>query len=117
MLSRVAPLLVLLLATAVGGCISVYRVDVSQGNIVTQEMVDLLKPGMTPNQVRFVLGTPLITDPFHPQRWDYYYSLRKGGAELPETRRLTVYFQNEQLVRIDGDVTAHAVPPAPVATP
>jgi outer membrane protein assembly factor BamE len=117
MLSRIAPLLVLLLAPAVGGCIAVYRVDVPQGNIVTQEMVDLLKPGMTPNQVRFVLGTPLITDPFHPQRWDYYYSLRKGGALFPETRRLTIYFQNEQLVRIEGDVTARAAAPAPVATP
>jgi outer membrane protein assembly factor BamE len=106
-----------LLALAAGGsaCLSIYRVDVPQGNVVTQEMVDLLKPGMTPSQVRFVLGTPLVTDPFHAERWDYYYSLRKGNATEPETRRLTVYFKNEQLLRVEGDVMTRPGAPAGAA--
>jgi outer membrane protein assembly factor BamE len=103
------PFLTLALAAAAAGCIAVYRVDVPQGNVVTQEMLDLLKPGMTPNQVRFVLGTPLVTDPFHKDRWDYFYSLRKGSAPTPETRRVTVYFKNEQLARVEGDVQARTV--------
>jgi outer membrane protein assembly factor BamE len=95
---------ILTLAAAAAGCLSVYRVDVPQGNVVTQEMLDLLKPGMTPNQVRFVLGTPLVTDPFHKERWDYFYSLRRGDALTAEMRRVTVYFNNDQLARIEGDV-------------
>jgi outer membrane protein assembly factor BamE len=100
---------ILTLAAAATGCVSVYRVDVPQGNVVTQEMLDLLKPGMTPNQVRFVLGTPLVTDPFHKERWDYFYSLRKGNAQTAEMRRVTVYFKNDQLARIEGDVQAKSL--------
>ena len=99
---------ILALTGAATGCVTVYRVDVPQGNIVTQEMLDLLKPGMTPNQVRFVLGTPLVTDPFHKDRWDYFYSFRRGGALKAETRRVTVYFRNDQLARIEGDVQARS---------
>jgi outer membrane protein assembly factor BamE len=108
---------ILTLATAATGCVTVYRVDVPQGNVVTQDMLDLLKPGMSPNQVRFVLGTPLLTDPFHKERWDYFYSLRKGNAQTAETRRVTVYFKNDQLARIEGDVQARSLRAPAEGTP
>ncbi len=101
---RLAAALVLAAATMTAGCITPYRMDVQQGNVITQEMVDQLKPGMTKAQVRFLLGTPLITDPFHPDRWDYFYSLRKGRSETPATRHLTVIFRNDVLVRLEGDI-------------
>ena len=81
----------------------VYKIDVEQGNIVTTEMVDQLKPGMSRRQVRFILGTPLVEDPFNPDRWDYPYVKRNGMDVLNESR-LTVYFDGDTLVRYDGDV-------------
>lgn len=92
-----------ILAALLAGCISIYRMDVAQGNIVTSEQIDQLKLGMTRSQVRFVLGTPLVTDSFHPDRWDYFYSLHKGSEARPETRRLTVIFKGDALASIDGD--------------
>ena len=74
-----------------------------QGNVVTQEMVDKLRPGMTHSQVRYVMGTPLITDTFHQNRWDYYYYLRKTGEKTGESQRLTVIFKNDSMVSIQGD--------------
>ncbi len=93
-----------LLVVSLAGCLTPYRMDVQQGNAISQEMVDQLKPGMTKAQVRFVLGTPLVTDPFHPERWDYFYSFRKGSEGVPTTRRLTVIFRNDRLVRIESDI-------------
>ncbi len=96
-------LLVLLLIT---GCSSVpsvlYRIDVQQGNVITQEMVDKLKPGMTRSQVRFVLGTALIDDVFHKDRWDYAYRLMQHG-NLVEEYKLTVFFEDDKLARTEGD--------------
>lgn len=92
-----------------------HRIEVQQGNLVTQEMLAKLKPGMTPSQVRYLLGTPLIVDPFHKDRWDYAYSLRKGGKVI-EQRRITVLFENDKLKSVEGDVTP-AVQPAPAAQP
>lgn len=77
--------------------------DVQQGNVVTQEMASKLKPGMSREQVRFVLGTPLVVDPFHADRWDYVYRLEKRG-ELVEERKLTVIFEDDRLKRVEGDV-------------
>lgn len=77
--------------------------DVQQGNYVSQEMVSKLRPGMTRDQVRFVLGTPLVTDPFHTDRWDYVYRMEKRG-NLKEQRKLTVVFDADKLVRVEGDV-------------
>lgn len=99
-------LLTLLVAVQLTGCITTYRMDIAQGNIVTQEQMDQLKLGMTRSQVRFVLGTPLVTDSFHPDRWDYYYSLHKGTEAKAETRRLTVIFKGDSLASIDGDIVA-----------
>jgi len=82
-----------------------YKIDIQQGNVVTQEMVAKLKPGMTRAQVRFILGTPLITDAFHANRWDYVYRYQKAG-KLMEERKLALFFDQELLQRVDGDVVA-----------
>lgn len=101
----------ILLSVVLAGCSSVpilpglkpYRIDVPQGNFVTQDMVAMLKPGMTRSQVRFALGTPLVVDPFRNDRWDYFYMLHKAG-ELAERRVVTVVFKGDELLRIEGDV-------------
>lgn len=85
-----------------------YKIEIQQGNVITQEMVARLKPGMTRSQVRFLLGTPPVTDPFHADRWDYVYRLSRAGR-LQEERKLTLFFQDDRLVRVAGDV----VPAAP----
>jgi len=82
-----------------------YKIDVQQGNVLTQEMVAQLKPGQTREQVRYILGTPLLTDIFHQQRWDYVYSYRKGRSGEVETRQFSVYFDKDnRLERASGDV-------------
>lgn len=85
--------------------ISPHRIDIQQGNAITQDMLEKLKPGMTPSQVRFILGTPLVVDPFHKDRWDYVYLLEKGRTRV-EHRRVTVIFENDKLKGLEGDVTA-----------
>jgi outer membrane protein assembly factor BamE len=80
-----------------------YRIDVQQGNLVTQDMVSTLKPGMTRDQVKFVMGTPLITDMFHQDRWDYVYRMQRGRGGAEE-RKITVYFDKDVLLRVEGDV-------------
>ena len=84
-----------------------HKIDIQQGNYVTQDMVAKLKPGMSRSQVRFALGTPLVADPFHPDRWDYVYVLQKKG-EVVEQRRIVVVFKDDTLLRIEGDVTPRA---------
>lgn len=84
-----------------------YRISVRQGNYLTQEMVAKLKPGQTKDQVRFALGSPLIEDAFHAQRWDYVYRFKTGDGEVSE-RRFTVFFDNDKLVRVSGDVEANS---------
>jgi len=100
--------------------ISPYRIDIQQGNVVTQEMVSKLKVGMTRSQVRFVLGSPLVTDMFHSDRWDYVYTMQKQGKP-EERRRLTVIFDGDKLATLEGDVVlsdkALEPPPAPKSPP
>lgn len=103
-------LFLVLIAGCLGGCgfvgfPGVYKIDVEQGNIVTQDMVDQLRPGMSRRQVRFILGTPLLQDTFNQQRWDYPYVKRNGQRVLSESR-LTVYFENDSLVEVTGDYAA-----------
>lgn len=100
-----------------------YRIDIQQGNHVSQEMVSQLKRGMTREQVRFVLGTPLVTDVFNADRWDYIYYFDPAGKPRQQ-RRLAVFFDKEgKLVRVDGDVmpasepAAASAPPAPKPAP
>jgi outer membrane protein assembly factor BamE len=81
--------------------ISPYRVNIQQGNFISEEMVSQIKEGMTKDQVRFVLGTPLISDAFHADRWDYSFRLQKGDGEL-STSRVTVFFKDGHMVRFEG---------------
>ena len=101
----VATFLLLLAACSVTEKLTPYKIDIQQGNVVTQEMVAKLKPGMTKAQVRFVLGTPLITDAYHANRWDYVYLYQKAG-KLTEERKLALFFNQELLHRVEGDVVA-----------
>jgi len=94
---------VCLLATA---C-TMHVIDVQQGTIITPEMVEQLKPGMTRNQVRFVMGTPTIADPFRHDRWDYIYTLKQGRDGEIQRRHIALYFEGDQLIRIVDD-EAHA---------
>lgn len=84
-----------------------YRMEIQQGNVLTQEMVAKLKPGMTRQQVRFVMGSPPIADAFHQDRWDYVYYLNKGG-KLVAQRRIILRFEGDTLKRIEGDVVPMA---------
>src|SRR5256714_9522502 len=100
-----------LVAALAAGCnfvpripgITPYRMEIQQGNFVSQEMVAQLKPGMTKEQVRFILGTPMVTDIFHSDRWDYVY-WRETSDGAREQRKLTVLFEKGELARLDGDV-------------
>jgi outer membrane protein assembly factor BamE len=80
----------------------VYRIDIQQGTVITQEMEAQLHPGMTREQVRFVLGTPALVDPFHANRWEYTYRMQPGRGD-PIERRFTVYFDADKLARYEGD--------------
>ena len=79
----------------------VYRINVEQGNVVNEEMVEKLRPGLNKRQVRYIMGTPLIEDSFHDDRWDYRYLLRNGNETLAETR-LTLWFDGDELARAEG---------------
>jgi outer membrane protein assembly factor BamE len=79
----------------------VYKMTVQQGNIITEKMVNQIALGMNREQVRYVLGTPLLTDLFHRDRWDYLYTIRRGHEPM-QSKRLTLWFQGDRLVSIDG---------------
>ena len=83
------------------GVIPVYRPDVQQGNFVSKEMVSQLKVGMTPEQVRFVLGTPLVSDIFHGERWDYPFRMRNGDGQIT-TSHVSVFFKEGRVERYEG---------------
>jgi outer membrane protein assembly factor BamE len=87
-----------------------YRMDIQQGNIVTSKMLMQLKPGMSKSQARFVMGTPLLQDSFHGDRWDYFYQYRKDG-KIVQQRRVILEFENEQLKRVRGDTIPAGVDP------
>jgi len=78
-----------------------YRPDVQQGNFVSQEMIEQVKVGQTREQIMFILGTPLLQDVFHKDRWDYPFYLARGNGELT-TSRVTLYFKDDKLERFDG---------------
>ena len=106
---RLASMLAVL-SLLLSSCVSLYKPDVQQGNVISAEMLETLKTGMTKRQVVFLLGTPLIVDPFHPERWDYFYSLSKNGRK-PAQRHLVVYFKGDAMVSLDGDLAPQNTPP------
>lgn len=90
---------------ALAGCSfpGVYKIDIQQGNVVTQDMIDQLRPGMTRKQVRFIMGNPLLTDTFHANRWDYLYSIQPGGGQRLQERVSVNFSADDQLVGLSGD--------------
>ncbi len=83
------------------GVITPYRIDIVQGNVVTKEQLALLKPGVTRNQVREIVGTPLLTDPFHAERWDYVFSIRRPGTP-PQKRNVVLRFNGDTLAAVEA---------------
>lgn len=98
---------------ALGGCSSLqsssslleavtpYRIEIVQGNVVTREQAALVRPGMTRAQVRDILGSPMLTDIFHADRWDYVFTIRRQGTE-PQRRTVVAHFQGDALKRLDA---------------
>ena len=87
----------------------VYRIDIQQGNVVDQSMINKLEVGMDKKQVRFIMGTPLLIDPFHDERWDYIYTYQEG-ARVRQKRHITLYFDDEKLAYIKGDIKVTHIP-------
>lgn len=104
-------------STLIAGCgssvpaIKPFKMDIQQGNVVTSKMLLQLRPGMTKSQVRFVMGTPLVIDSFHTDRWDYFYQLRQAG-KVVEQRRVILDFEKDLLARVRGDVVPQGTPGA-----
>jgi outer membrane protein assembly factor BamE len=86
----------------IAGTVTPYKVEVVQGNFVSKEQVDALKPGMSRQQVKDVLGSPLVTSVFHAERWDYVFTLKRQGVEA-QRRKLAVFFKGDVLERFEGD--------------
>ena len=111
-------LFALTLAVALSGCNMLYKQPVQQGNLLEDDQVDALKPGMTKRQVSLVLGSPALSSPFREDRWDYVSSYKDGDGKV-DLKRLTVIFENDVLVRIEGQGlsaqqrSARACAPAP----
>lgn len=105
---RIAALAVILVW--VGGCstaelldvVKPYKIDIIQGNFVSREMVERLKPGMSKDEVADVLGSPLLVSVFHSDRWDYVFTIRRQGVD-PQSRRLTVFFKGGTMQSFEGD--------------
>jgi outer membrane protein assembly factor BamE len=113
-----APLL-LALPLTLSGCSNlefpwVYKLSIDQGNIITQDMVNKLQPGMSRSQVQFVMGSPLVADPFHENRWDYIYTLLDPKGKRTE-QQLTVFFTDDKLSSLTGNIVPQADAPAPQA--
>ena len=81
-----------------------YRIDIQQGNVIDQDMLSRLRPGMDKNQVAFILGTPAISDPFHNNQWDYIFSMAEE-SENRQQRHLRIHFVDDKLTYISGDIT------------
>jgi len=87
----------------------VYKVDVQQGNIVDQSMIDQLRPSMNKRQVLYIMGSPMLADVFHSKRWDYLYSVQIGGGDRQQ-KRISLFFDNDQLIGVQGDFKPSTVP-------
>jgi outer membrane protein assembly factor BamE len=91
-----------LAALALSAC--VYRIDIQQGNLLDEEDINQVDLGMTRSQVQFLLGTPMIADSFHRNRWDYAYYYRQGRSREADRRWVVVYFENDRVQRIERDL-------------
>ena len=87
----------------------VYRIDIKQGNIIDQELIDLLRPNINKRQVLYILGSPMLTDSFHKDRWDYVYSIREKGEQTTQ-KRVALFFQGDSLSGLEGDFKPNNTP-------
>ncbi len=94
---------VVLIGLCLDAC--VYRIDIQQGNLLEQKDIDRVEVGMTRSQVQFLLGTPMVEDSFHRNRWDYAYYFRKGRSRDITRRWMVVYFDGDRVAKIERDVT------------
>ena len=97
-------------ALAVTGCI--YRVNIPQGNYIEAKYLDQVTVGMTRSQVRYLLGTPMLADPFHPERWDYLYYFKAGKTQKVDQRNITIWFADDKVTKIDRPAGAWKDPVA-----
>lgn len=91
-------------AVLLSGCGLIYKQDIQQGNVLDQEQVDMLVPGMNRRQIALILGTPAVSDPFHRERWDYVSAYKEGGSDVELRRHLSLFFEGNELARIEGDL-------------
>jgi outer membrane protein assembly factor BamE len=108
--SRAAVSLTLVLGVALGAAGCVYRPNIQQGNLLKTEDIDQVTAGMTRSQVRYLLGTPMLADPFDPQRWDYIYTLQRGREKGWDRGHFIVHFEGDKVSRIEKPGLA-ALPP------
>ncbi len=87
----------------------VYRIDIEQGNMIDQSMIDQLKPGMTKRQAQFIMGSPMLADSFHDSRWDYIYSKAPGGENRVQ-KRVSLFFNGDSLSGVQGDFRPGSLP-------
>ena len=103
---------------AISGCAIIYEQDVQQGNVLNDEMLNNLEQGMSKTEVQYHIGTPLIEDPFHANRWDYYYAFREGGDDKKDHRIITLLFdEQDRLADITGSVETTDQPARDVSLP
>ena len=94
--------MIVLAALALAAC--VYRIDIQQGNLLDEDDINKVDLGMTRSQVQFLLGTPMVSDSFHRDRWDYAYYYRRGRSHDADRRWVVVYFENDRVQRIERDL-------------
>lgn len=106
---HILKLLLVFTSLAISACswFMPYRPDIQQGNIIEQEALNRVKIGMRKDQVQFILGTPMLMDPYHANRWDYIHTLRKGHDKMTQ-KRITFFFKDDALVKISGDYRLNA---------
>jgi outer membrane protein assembly factor BamE len=92
----------IILSVLLAGCIHMYRFNIQQGNVITPDMLSQLKVGMTQQQVQYLMGTPVLTDPLNPNRWDYVYTYKAGNGTM-SGKRLTLYFAGDVLQSIQNE--------------
>jgi outer membrane protein assembly factor BamE len=109
LLAIVAPLTLVACETILTNLPGVYSIDIEQGNMIDQSMIDQLRPNMTKRQVLYIMGSPMLADSFHQKRWDYLYSDQPGG-EARQQKRVSLFFNGDNLAGVQGDFRPSALP-------
>jgi outer membrane protein assembly factor BamE len=108
-LSLLTSLTLVSCSTILNNLPGVYTLEIQQGNIIDQAMVDQLRPGMNKRQVLYIMGSPMLDDVFHKNRWDYLYSDQPGGEDRVQ-KRISLFFENDQIAGVQGDFRPSATP-------